>query len=504
LLWSFVLLADPSCESCEERRANAAAAPIVTTSRRGAQLRRFREQRGLTQAGFAAALGISPSYANQMESNQRPITVPVLLKLSQVFDADPELFAGDETNRLAAQLQDVLSDPSFSPLASAAEAREVAAGMPAVGSFLVELHRRYRHLSDRYESLAAHLDPDRSAVDAAARSATTAYEEVRDLFYAHRNYFPALDAAAEAIAAEAGLEDGSVEAGLRERLAQRHATTVVDLDPEGEGQVSKRRFDPESGVLALSPALGEGQRAFQLGTHLAFVELGEQIEQVLRDADFADAGTRELARIGLANYAAGAMILPYRRFRAAAEAVRYDVDLLGQKFRVGFETVAHRLSTLQRPRARGVPFIFVRVDRAGNISKRQSATSFHFSRVGGSCPLWVIHEAFATPGQLRTQLAQMPDGRGYLWVTRTVTHRGRGYRSPDRTLAVALGCDLAHAGRLVYADGLDLTNPSARTPIGPGCKVCDRTDCRQRAFPAFGQPLTVEPSASSFTPYSGH
>ena len=185
----------------------------------------------------------------------------------------------------------------------------------------------------------------------------------------------------------------------------------------------------------------------------------------------------------------------------AAEELRYDVDLLGERFAVGFETICHRLSTLQRPGARGVPFFFVRVDRAGNISKRQSATDFHFSRVGGTCSLWNVYEAFASPGRILTQMAQMPDGRTYLWVARTVTHGG-GYGTPGKTFAIGLGCDLRHAARLVYARGLDLGDPAAATPIGAGCKVCERPNCPQRAFPPIGRKLLVDERRSRFEPYA--
>jgi predicted transcriptional regulator len=195
-------------------------------------------------------------------------------------------------------------------------------------------------------------------------------------------------------------------------------------------------------------------------------------------------------------------VLPYRPFLDAAEDLGYDVALLQRRFNVGYETVAHRLSTLQRPGSRGVPFIFVRVDRAGNISKRQSATSFHFSRVGGSCPLWTVYEAFSQPGEIQTQLAQMPDGRNYLWIARTVSRRYGGYRTLPKTFAIGLGCDLRDAHRLVYSQGLDLANPSPLIPIGPGCKVCDRDTCPQRAFPAIGKPLDANPHQSSFIPYA--
>jgi predicted transcriptional regulator len=211
---------------------------------------------------------------------------------------------------------------------------------------------------------------------------------------------------------------------------------------------------------------------------------------------------RALARIGLANYFAGALLLPYQRFLDAAETFRYDIDRLRRRYEVGFETVCHRLSTLQRPSARGVPFFFIRVDRAGNISKRQSATHFHFSRVGGTCPLWNVYEAFTRPGRILTQLAQMPDGRTYLWVASTVSSPQVGFGHPVKTFAIALGCDVEHAGRLVYSKGLDLNDRDAPTPIGMGCKVCERESCAQRAFPFAGRPLNVDENYRSPIPYA--
>ncbi|WP_344474437.1 short-chain fatty acyl-CoA regulator family protein [Glycomyces algeriensis] len=461
----------------------------MRTAKVGLRLRRFREEQGLTQASLATALGISTSYVNQMESNQRPITGPVLLRLAEVFDVDVQRFSAAESDRLDAQLRDALADTAHAEQVSPHQTRELAEGMPELARYVVDLHRRYRHAVERNTAMSAELD---------AGAAPTAYEEVRDLFYAKRNYVPELDEAAERIAA--GLDPADLAAELTRLLAERHGTAVADL-AAGEQAGAKRRFDPEGRVLRVSPLLSPGQRAFQLATHLALVEHADLIDGLVAAADLSGPEARALARIGLANYFAGALILPYGVFRSAAEELRYDLDLLQRRFRVGFETVAHRLSTLQRPGSRGVPFFFVRVDRAGNISKRQSATDFHFSRVGGSCPLWNVYEAFAHPGEVRTQLAQMPDGRSYLWVARTVTRRYGGFGTPAKTFAIGLGCDLHHAHRLVYADGLDLASPAALTPIGPGCKVCDRSGCPQRAFPAIGRPLDVTDHRSGFTPY---
>jgi predicted transcriptional regulator/transcriptional regulator with XRE-family HTH domain len=471
---------------------------MAAKARVGVRLRRFREERGLTQASLASALGISPSYVNQLESSQRPMTASVLLKLATIFDADLQQFSAEDADRLVAQLRDVLSDPAVGEQVSMAEIRELAASMPAVGRYVIELHRRYRHGRDVNETIMTRIDS--GAAGSLEMPPPLAYEEVQELFYSRRNYFPALDLAAEQIFKQAGLAIGNAAPGIVDRLLRRHGIRVTDLPADVHGV--KRRYDPGARVLALSPQLNPGQRAFQLATHLASVEQAGQIDQIVTEANLSSDETRILTRIGLASYFAGALVLPYRPFLDAAEDLGYDVALLQRRFNVGYETVAHRLSTLQRPGSRGVPFIFVRVDRAGNISKRQSATSFHFSRVGGSCPLWTVYEAFSQPGEIQTQLAQMPDGRNYLWIARTVSRRYGGYRTLPKTFAIGLGCDLRDAHRLVYSQGLDLANPSPLIPIGPGCKVCDRDTCPQRAFPAIGKPLDANPHQSSFIPYA--
>ena len=469
-----------------------------TKARVGVRLRRFREERGLTQAALASALGISPSYVNQLESSQRPMTASVLLRLASVFDADLQQFSAEDADRLVAQLRDVLTDPSVGEQISMAEIRELAVAMPAVGRYVIELHRRYRHGRDVNEALTTRIDS--GPVGSVSLPPPMAQEEVQELFYARRNYFSSLDLAAEQIFTRAGLTVGNAAAGLASWVTSRHGIRVTDLP--SSNQPVKRRYDPKARVLALSPLLNPGQRAFQLATQLARIEMAEQIDEIVADANLSGDDARMLCRIGLASYFAGALVLPYRPFLDAAESLGYDIELLERRFDVGYETVAHRLSTLQRPGVRGVPFIFVRVDRAGNISKRQSATSFHFSRVGGSCPLWSVYEAFVHPGEIQTQLAQMPDGRSYLWVARTVARRYGGYGTLGKTFAIGLGCDLQHAHRLVYSHGLDLISPSGLVPIGPGCKVCDRNTCPQRAFPSIGKPLDPNLHHSTFIPYA--
>ncbi|WEK44749.1 MAG: short-chain fatty acyl-CoA regulator family protein [Candidatus Sphingomonas colombiensis] len=457
----------------------------------GVRLRRLREERNLKQVELAQALAISPSYLNQLEQNQRPLTVPILLKLNAVFGVDVQLFSEDEEARLITDMRDAIADGGES--VSVAELRELAANMPAVGRTLIELHRRYREAAERADIMAAELG-DEWASDARARQP---FEQVRDFFYARHNHIELLDEAAERIYRDAGLTPRNIHVGLTNWLRHKHGVEVA----MAEAGPLQRRYDRGTRTLHLSAALTPGQQAFQMATQLAFLELDDAIARLTDDAILLGDEARRLARIGLANYFAGALVLPYADFLAMAEAERYDIERLGQHFGVGFETVCHRLSTLQRAGERGVPFFFIRVDRAANISKRQSATDFHFSRVGGTCPLWNVYEAFSRPGRVTRQIAQMPDGRTYLWIARTVTTGSGAFDKPGKVFAIGLGCDIRHASQLIYSRGLDLGDPAAATPIGAGCKVCDRPACPQRAFPPIGRALTIDENTAASVPY---
>lgn len=458
----------------------------------GVRLRRLREERNLTQTAVARALGISNSYLSQIEQNQRPLTVPLLLKLNAAFGVDVQFFSEDEEGRLISDVREALTEGGAEQV-STAELRELALNMPVVGRALVALHRKSRQSADRAEAMALKLGEDFSG-DAPARMP---FEQVRDFFYARRNHVAELDDAAERLYAAAELKPRQVRPGLEAWFARRHDVRVV-VD---EAETAQRRYDPAHRTLHVSPFAKQGQQAFQMAMQLAFLEAGDIIDALILGADARDRETRDLLRIGLAQYFAGAVLLPYAIFLKQAEAFAYDIVRLGRHFGVGFETVCHRLSTLQRPGAQGVPFFFVRVDRAGNISKRQSATDFHFSRVGGSCPLWNVYEAFTQPGRVLTQMAQMPDGRTYLWIARTVGAPEPAYGAPGKTFAIGLGCDIRHASRLVYSQGLNLGDLAAATPIGAGCKVCERPACPQRAFPPIGRALLIDPDRSAATPY---
>ncbi|MEH3131563.1 MAG: short-chain fatty acyl-CoA regulator family protein [Mycolicibacterium neoaurum] len=459
----------------------------------GARLRRLRDEKGLTQVALARALGLSTSYVNQLENDQRPITVPVLLALTDRFDLPTHYFAPDSDARLVSDLREILADgPS-----TTAQIEELVARMPEVGQTVVNLHRRLHDATAELESVHG-----RANLDAVTgNQQPMPFEEVRDFFYDRRNYVDALDRAAEELFTRHGLRIGGLDGQLAELLSDEFAISVVVDNGDRLGANVKRRYEPDTRTLLLARWLLPGQRAFQLATQLALLLHSDLISSIVATDDRLSTEARDVARIGLANYFAGALLLPYRIFLSAAESLRYDIDQLARNFDVGFETICHRLSTLQRPDARGVPFIFVRTDSAGNISKRQSATAFHFSRVGGNCPLWVVHHAFSRPGEFLTQVAQMPDGRSYFWLAKTSVSPPSRYLGTPKSFAIGLGCDLAHADKLVYSVGIDLADAEATVPIGAGCRICDRAACPQRAFPYVGRPVQVDPQTSSNLPY---
>ena len=460
----------------------------------GSRVRQLRSERGFSQAALAQMLEISPSYLNQIEHDVRPLTVAVLLRITEVFGVDATFFASQDDTRLVAELREVTMDRDLDIEVEPPEVAEIVNGHPEFARAMVNLHRRYRITTAQ---LAAATE-ERFSDGSGSGSITMPHEEVRDYFYQRQNYLHELDTAAEDLTTRMRWHRGDLAGELSHRLTEVHGIHInkrIDL-----GDTVLHHYDPATKTLEISSHLSSGQQVFKLAAELAYLEFGDLIDSMVTDGKFTSEESRTLARLGLANYFAAAAVLPYRQFHEIAENFRYDVERLSAFYSVSYETIGHRLSTLQRPSMRGVPFSFIRVDRAGNMSKRQSATGFHFSSSGGTCPLWNVYETFANPGKILVQIAQMPDGRNYMWVARTVERRASRYGQPGKTFAIGLGCELRHAHRLVYSEGLDLSGDIA-TPIGAGCRVCERDNCPQRAFPALGRALDLDEHRSTVSPY---
>jgi len=454
----------------------------------GDKLRETRQKLGLTQKDFAARLGVSLPYLNQMENNNRPVSTTVVLALAQEFGFDvTELSTGD-AERMIADMREALADPVFAdappPLR---DLRLVASNAPAFARAFLELHRSYRQTHERLASLDEALGREDS------RMQPSPWDEVRDFFHYCDNYIDAVDRAAERFS-------GSDRARPVSAIAEARLA-AMDITVAGSDSSTLRHFDRSTRRLTLSNRAGPQTRTFQMLLQVALLTQDALLEATLDLARFQSEAARAIAKIGLANYFAGAAMMPYDAFLEAARTHRHDLEILSNGFGASIEQVCHRLSTLQRPGAKGVPFFFVRVDQAGTITKRHSATRLQFARFGGACPLWNVHRAFETPGRFLRQLAETPDGVRYISLARDVSKPGGSFGAPVRRYALALGCEVRHADALVYADGLDVTNARAFEPIGISCRICERTECHQRSVPPLERRLRVEPDERGILPY---
>lgn len=454
----------------------------------GTSLRETRARAGLTQKIFAERLGVSLPYLSQMENNHRPVSAGVLLRLAQEFDIDLTTLAAGDAERMVIDMQEALADPLFDASPPLADLRLAATNAPVLARAFLDLYRAHRQGQER---LAA-LD---EALGATNQNAVgTPWEEVRDFFHYCDNYIDAVDHAAERFACPDGERGDPWDLAIQALASRELRVSMAELPTNAVFQRNGRE-------ILVNAAAEAPTRLFQI-LHLVALELhADLLEATLDLARFRSPTAREIARVGMANYFAGAALMPYRSFLAAARTERHDLERLAYLFDASLEQVAHRLSTLQRPGAKGVPFFFVRVDQAGTITKRHSATRLQFARFGGACPLWNVHRAFEQPGRFLRQLAETPDGIRYLLLSRDVSKHPGAFNAPVRRFAIGLGCEVAHAGGLVYADGLDLTQPRAFEAIGVSCRICPRPDCHQRSVPPMDRALRIPTSRSGPLPY---
>ena len=482
------------CKVYLNRRVSQKRLVVCMAKRRifaGTQLRNLRVARNLKQSEMAVLLNISVSYLSQLEHDDRPLTPALIEILSRDFPLDWQEFEEDATTRRFSALREAACDPLFPTPLTVDQLTRIAEQQPALADQFVTLHNAYRRTGERLQ-----------IVDEALASENTGgsrlpWEEVRDWFHIAGNYVDRLDRAAEELATRLMGKSPSpsaddIESYLREALAISLMYTA---------NAGLREFDQAAGHLTIDQSQPAESKRFQLAHQLVAIALQDDISAIIEGANLKNASSRQLLFVGLANYAAGALLMPYNRFRQEARNLRHDIDRLRQIFSVSFEQACHRLSTLQRTGERGLPFFFCRVDMAGNITKRHSATRLQFARFGGACPLWIVHEAVAIPDRILVQLAETPDGVRYVSMAKGLVKPSGSYARAPRRYAVALGCEIEHARDFIYADGLDLGSPYAATPIGASCRICPRADCDQRAFPPSDRAIIVDPDRREVVPY---
>jgi XRE family transcriptional regulator, fatty acid utilization regulator len=463
----------------------------------GARVRKLRTELGLSQSAMAGELGISISYLNLVERNQRPLTAQLLIKLSENYNIDLRSFGEEEETQSVRALDDLLADPMFENLkVSRAELRVVAEQAPSLVPVLQHLYAAYGDARD-LAAKGGGFEIERGELKGVTRSAEV-LDKTRSFLQQNHNHFPALEALAEELYAQLTQQSDQLHPAILARLSKQHGVRVQVMGAAEIG-ATLRHYDRHRRKLMISERLALPGQMFQAAYQLGLMEAHEAIEAECQKLKADSPHAERFGFMTLANYFTGALLMPYGAFHTAAEALFYDVEALAQRFSVSFEQAAHRLTTLARPSARGIPFFMVRVDAAGNISKRFSSGTFPFARVGGTCPRWNLHSAFRNPGRIETQVIEI-EGKIWLSIARTVKRVTTPWGEPEALFSVGLGCEARFADRLIYFKGLNLKQAGA-TQIGVNCRLCDRANCHERSAPSMADKLLVNENSRGLSPF---
>ncbi len=464
----------------------------------GPRLKRLRRERQLTQSRMAEELDVSPSYLNLMERNQRPMTVQVLIRLTDVYGVDPRNFMESESLQSVGEMDQILSDPLFRESeVTRAEVQDAAENAPALVGAMTRLYRAYSALREAGAAgVFSKSDPDR----AEPHLDESPIDRVRSILHEARNHFPELETVAETFAADLTLAGHELFYAISDHLRAKHGIKVRTLPLDVMGQ-RLRYYDHHRRQLLICEVMDQPGRTFQAAYQLAFTECSDLWNELSRRHELKEETAQRFLKMTLANYFAAALMMPYGKFQEAAESLGYDLEVLGARFGASYEQVAHRLTTLARPTARGIPFFLVRTDIAGNVSKRFSSSRFPFAHSGGTCPLWNVHATFLQPGRILTQVVELTDGSQWFSIARTVRRSITPHGAIEPRFAIGLGCEIKFASKLIYARRLDLASPDA-TPIGINCRLCDRNACPQRAAPPALRALLADESSRNISPFT--
>jgi len=460
----------------------------------GPKLRQLRRARKQTQAEMARALNISAGYVNLLENNQRSLSVRMLMAIADAYQVDWRDLVRDEMSSTLAELRSASRDPMFP--ADGPELDELRAAI----DHSPRLVRQFLHLYGLHRRALERVMRQGSAGAPERLLSLSAEAVIHDFFRDHSNYFHDLERAAEALLAGERCERDDLYTALKRRLARKHDIKVQRRAVEDMTQ-ALRVYSRADGVVYLSEALDHSNQTFQLAHVLCLVECQHLLDRWTA-ASSAMTG-RGLARcqVELANYFAAAVLMPYEPFLSAAEGTAYDIDRLAARFGASFEQCCHRLTTLQRPGATGVPFFFLRVDKAGNVTKRFNSTSFQLAEYGGACPVWKIHMAFRMSGVIIPQFVELPDGHRFFTICRTADRPSINLETQDHRLSVGLGCELKFARRIGYASSFNLDDDRMFSRIGINCHVCPRQACSQRAHQPVFMELPIDTARRGNTRY---
>ena len=454
----------------------------------GPKIKAFRRQLGLQANKFSERLGISPSYLNLIEAGKRKIDGNLLIKISKELRIDLSDLTSKKDLNLENDISDLLDDQLFEDLdILGPEVKDLVSSNPKIAKALIKLGDNYKQkdheIVNKVENISGKIIDNRKT--------SFPGEVISDFLQENKNYFPKLEEFANNIFKKVQKNNRTRYIALCDFLKKEFSITVKDIIPEETKPFSKV-YNKKNKELLLSDYNSLETKKLHAAAQIAQEGAIDIIEDYLSKFKFPSNESKRLTQIALLNYCGAAILMPYNLFHSECKKLKYDLQLLQNTFATSFEQVAHRVTCLQDPKLPGIPFHFLRVDMAGNISKRFSLSGIEIPRYGGACPRWNVYSAFTRPGVIQAAVSKMTNGEKYVCIAKTVEKGVGRYGQSKSILSIGLGCEAKYAKEFVYTENLDISDKKTEIPIGVSCRTCDRLDCSQRAFPPLHKKFDVD------------
>ena len=468
------------------------------SSNLGVVIRRLRRGQSLTQRDLANKLDISVAYINLIENNRRSITVPILLKVAKLFNIELSELTNDYNKQLNSDLMDIFSDNIFEEHElKNNDIKDFCVNSPIVGDAVRTLYDKYLQNKKDLGELADQMISVKQEISDTVGSEKSSADFISDMLQSNNNYFSDIEEISEKETSAIDFDNGNRLKSMINFLEKKFFIKIK-FEEENLQNNFVKKYIAEKKILKISNALSRESKEFLIAHQLGLIIGKDSIEAKLEKEGITDNNTLALGKTVLANYFASCLLMPYDNFLKYSKKQRYDIDMLSNRFETSFEQVCHRLTTLQKPGNKGIPFHFVRVDIAGNVSKRFSLSGLKIPRYSVACPRWNVYSAFLNPGKIKVQLSKMLDGKTFVCLARTVSKRIGDYRSPETFFSIGLGFDISHSKDCIYADNLD---EKYSVPTGLSCRTCERENCRQRAFPPIHKNLKFNENVRGLSGY---
>ena len=463
----------------------------------GPKIKAFRRQLGIQANKLSEQIGISASYLNLIESGKRNVDSNLIIKICSELRINVSDLTSKSDLNLENDISELLSDEIFEDLdILGPEVKDLVASNPKMAKALIKLGDNFKQkdhdIVNKVENISGKI------ID--SRRAAFPGEVIADFLQENKNYFPKLEEFANDIFQEVKQNNRTRYIALCEFLKRKYGVQVKDVIPE-EGKPFSKIYKEKEKVLLLSDYISLETKKLYAAAQIAHIGAKDQINFYLSNFKFPSNEAKELSKIALLNYCGAAILMPYELFHKECKNLKYDLELLQNTFATSFEQVAHRVTCLQDPKLPGIPFHFLRVDVAGNISKRLSLSGIEIPRYGGACPRWNVYSAFSRPGVIQAAVSKMSNGEKYVCIARTVEKGVGRYGQKKSMLSIGLGCEAKYAKDFIYTENLDLNDKKSELPIGVSCRTCDRLDCSQRAFPPLHKKFDVDVNARGVSVY---